>query len=363
MRRSTTVHGTILFLAGLMAGCHVAGPASVRTGRADYNIAIQKTNGEQLLLNLVRLRYRDVPCFLEVASVSTNFEVVASASGSVSLPESAGKAYGLGAGVGVTESPTVTYSVLQGDQFVAQLMSPIQLNTLILLYHSGWSVERIFRVCLQSLNGIKNAPSASGPTPQRVPKYEKFLEVARLLRTLQVRDALTLGYAGGGGKENPVVEMRIAEEAADWKEVKRLRELLGLDPGGNRFPLTTEAGSGGKDRIAVVTRSMISSLFYVSQSVEVPSADERAGRVTVTRDANGKRFDWGELTGELMRIRSSALPPCDDYVAVHYRGSWFSIDDSDLTSKSTFSLLAQLFSLQAGDVKSAGPILTLPVSR
>jgi len=62
-----------------------------------------------------------------------------------------------------------------------------------------------------------------------------------------------------------------------------------------------------------------------------------------------------------MRIASSSMPPDNAYVAVRYRGSWFYVNDSDLTSKSTFSLLMQLFALRAGDVKSAGPVLTLPV--
>jgi len=82
-------------LVAAIAGCSAVGPASVRMGRGNYNTAIQQTNAEQLLLNLVRLRYRDVPYFLEVASVSTSFEFNAGASGGVSLPESAGKAYDL----------------------------------------------------------------------------------------------------------------------------------------------------------------------------------------------------------------------------------------------------------------------------
>lgn len=52
------------------AGCHATGPMSVKTGRASYNVAIQQTNNEQLLLNLVRLRYRDPPYFLEVSGLS-----------------------------------------------------------------------------------------------------------------------------------------------------------------------------------------------------------------------------------------------------------------------------------------------------
>ncbi|MHA2065945.1 MAG: hypothetical protein ACXABY_16360, partial [Candidatus Thorarchaeota archaeon] len=155
-------HTFIILIATWLIGCHQVGPGSVRTSRSNYNIAIQQTSSEQLLLNLVRLRYRDTPYFMEVASVSTNFDFDVSALASASLPESGGKIYGFGAGVGYTERPTITYTPLQGDQFVTQLMSPVDLDTILLLYHSGWSIERIFLVSLQSVNGLKNAPGASG---------------------------------------------------------------------------------------------------------------------------------------------------------------------------------------------------------
>jgi hypothetical protein len=85
--------------------------------------------------------------------------------------------------------------------------------------------------------------------------------------------------------------------------------------------------------------------------------------VTVTRDAEGRDFDWGLVTGDLFRVRSRRLPPSSAYAATHYRGSWYYIDDADLDTKSTFAFLMQLFALQAGSIESAGPILTLPVAR
>lgn len=352
-----------LVLTVVIGGCRQAGPASVKIGRAGYNIAIQQTNSEQLLLNLVRLRYRDTPYFMEVSSVSTSFDFDASAAASASLPESEGKIYGFGVGIGYKESPTVTYTPLQGDRFVRQLMSPVDLNTILLLYHSGWSIERIFQVCLQSISGVKNAPSASGPTPDYMPEYEEFRKAVKLLRELQLRRVLDMGHATSDGSNKPPVEIRIADKALEWDEVKQLCDLLGLERGRTHFPLTTEIGTGGKDRIATVPRSLMGSLFYVSQSVNVPADDERAGRVTVSRDPQGNRFDWRAVTGGLMHILSSKRQPNNAYLAIYYRGSWFHIDDSDLTSKSTFSLLMQLFALQAGEIKSTAPILTLPVSR
>ena len=367
MNQRTVLCPLILVVSTWMiGGCHVTGPAAVKTGRASYNVAIQQTNSEQLLLNLVRLRYRDPPYFLEVASVSTSFTFTASASAGASLPESPGAAdntYDVAAGLGYAERPTVTYTPLAGETFVKQLMSPIDLSTLVLLYHSGWSIERIFCLTLQSINGVKNAPSASGPTPSHVPKYRKFHEVVSLLRALQLRGALEIGQAAAEQNGESAVELRIAKDALDSDEATQLYELLGLERGRTHFRLTRESGTGDRTRLAVVPRSLMSTLFYVSQSVEIPASDERAGRVTVTRDEQGQAFDWRQVTGGLIRVRSAALPPANAYVAVYYRGSWFYISDSNLTAKSTFSLLLQLFALQAGDVKTTGPVLTLSVDR
>ena len=110
-------------------------------------------------------------------------------------------------------------------------------------------------------------------------------------------------------------------------------------------------------------RSVIGIMFFLSQGVEVPSQHEAEGRVTITLDEEGQRFDWKRITGDLLRIRSSEEFPKNAYSVIAYRGSWFYIDDSDLESKSTFSLLSQLLALQAGDIEPAGPVLTLPVAQ
>ena len=358
LRMSFLVMAVLAVGAG---GCNVAGPQAVRTGRVDYNIAVQQTNVEQMLLNLVRLKYRDTPYFMEVASISTSFDFRASASSSLSIPESAGNVYGLGGAVSFDEKPTITYMPLQGDKFVKQVMSPIDTETMLLLCHSGWSIDRTFRICLQSINGVRNMPSASGPAPEAAGEYADFLKVCKLLRALQVRGDLVMGRCKLPGSNDLCVEVRIVGDAMESDEVKQLQGLLHLADEANSFPITTEIYGGQSDRLAVVPRSLIACFFYVSQSVEAPVKDEDAGRVTITRGDNGRRFDWQELLGGLIRIQSAAHRPENAYAAVKYRSSWFYIDDSDLTAKSTFALLMQLFALQAGEIKSTGPILTLPV--
>jgi hypothetical protein len=350
------------FLCVLASACHITGPRSIKTGRGSYNVVIQQTSNEQLVLNLVRLKYRDAPLFLVVTSISTSFsfEAQAGVGGSIG-DEALNNEVGASAGVAYSEKPTVTYAPLQGQQFVTQLMSPIGLDTVFLLYQSGWRIDRIFGVCVQSLGGLKNAPSASSPTPTQAPEYEAFTRVTGILRTLQARGLLDMGYTKVDDRTALVLE--IAPEAADFPELQELADALGLPEKRLTLTLTRLRARSQSEYIPIATRSVIASMFLLSHGVEVPTRDEAAGRVTVTLDEKGQRFDWWQVTGDLLKIHSSNERPPDAYAAVAYRGSWFYIHDSDLNSKSTFLLLAQLLALQAGEFESTGPILTLPVGQ
>ena len=346
-----------LVLIGVVsAGCYSTGAKAIRAGRGNYNVAIQQTNAQQLLLNLVRLRYRDTPAFLVVSSVSTSFTVAVDAGGAIADVGELG-VVGLSGGLAFAEKPSITYLPLQGEQFVQLLMSPMELRVPHLLYHSGWRIDRILRVCLQNLGKLPNAPSAASPTPSLAPEYEQFTRVAKLLRDLQVEGQLQLiAQMSADGDTVEAIVLQIDSRA----DVQELMQLLELPPDSTEITLTTET-MPGTGTIAVVTRSVMSTMFFLSVGVEPPARDERAGRVTVTRYPNGDRFDWRNVTGDLLIIKSSDSKPEKAYTGLSYRGSWFYIDDNHLDSKSTFTLLAQLMALQAGDIKLTGPVLTLPV--
>ena len=57
----------------LLASCAQLGPDLVRAGRNDYIIVLQQTEDEEVILNLVRVRYGDRPLLFDDSSVSTSF--------------------------------------------------------------------------------------------------------------------------------------------------------------------------------------------------------------------------------------------------------------------------------------------------
>jgi hypothetical protein len=356
--RGALARALVLVTLSACGGCALMGPRTIDLGRVHYNEALQRTSNEQLLLNLVRLRYSDTPFFLEVASVSTAFEFRSSGTLGLSLSPSS---YLFGSGVELAEQPTVTYTPLQGEQFVKSLLTPLAPSTLLLLYHSGWAIDRVLRVCVQELNDVPNAPSASGPTPRQTPEYEEFLQAVRILRGFQSQGDMTL--TGRTTEDGPRLELRLEPEVVGSDAHRELARLLAIDPGLDRYALVLDGGERAADQIAVVPRSLMASFFYVSQGVAVPERDEQAGRVIVTRTDGGERFDWRSVIGDLFQVHQSGSRPQDASVRTHYRDRWFYVADADLQSESTFALLMQLLSLQSGNVRSGGPILTLPVSR
>tara|TARA_B110000196_G_scaffold316558_1_gene328106 strand:+ start:351 stop:1382 length:1032 start_codon:yes stop_codon:yes gene_type:complete len=342
-------------------GCANLGPTTLKSERSNYNLAIQRTNDEQLLLNLVRLKYRDTPFFMEVSSVASQFSLSSTANASATLQDGVKGLFGLGGSVGMTEKPTVTYSPLQGNKFIQRVLSPLPLKTVVLLFHSGWSIERIFRLCFQQMNSQKNAPSASGPTPSLAPQFKGFASAVKFLRELQIQGAISLSYYESNGVPNLL--LHINEEDKNREEAKQLALALNVEPGKTRYVLTFSPAFNETNQIRVVTRSLLGIMFYLSQAVEVPSQDVLLGKVTQTKTSAGNIFDWKEVTGDLLRIRSLPGKPETSPMVIFYRGTWFYIDDSDLSSKSTFSLLAQIFSLQAGKIKDNAPLLTLPIGQ
>ena len=343
----------------LLAGCTSFGPGAIQHSRTDYNVALQQTSDEQLLLNLVRLRYRDRPLFLETSALTTQFKFAPAFSGSIFDGSGISPTGSVKGEIKFEEKPTVTYTPLQGKKFVQRVMSPVSWRTLELLDNVGWRSDRVLRVCVQQFNQLGNAVTASGPTPKTAPPYEDFLQAVHLYHELKTRD-LVHSYKAKG-KKRVVQMLEFAPGAAQQPEYKQLMQLLNLNPEQPRVEVLMNNSLHLPGTLQVQTRSFAGILYFLSQSVVVPERDVLAGKVTLTKDQNGNTFDWTTVTDGLMRISSSDTEPENAAIKVYYRNSWFYIDDSDLESKSTFVLLGQLFALQSGEIQNTGPLLTLPV--
>jgi hypothetical protein len=348
--------------SALTVSCGLYGPESIRATRTDYNVSIQQTNEQELLLNLVRLKYRDTPSFLSIDNVASSLEYNRSVAASATVPSQGITTFNLGAArIELFEKPTAIYRPLEGKEFVRRLMTPLDLEVLILLANSGWPADRLFLVTLQEMNGLRNAPTASGPTPEREPEYRAFREAVEHLRSLQLRKQVELAQVVS--KSKPYLELRFTKEDANDPHAIRFKHLLRLAPERDHFKLLAGIGVAKQNAIVVSPRTLIAVMNYLAQGIEVPARDLSGGRVTRTLADSGKMFDWQRVLKGVFKIHSSDEQPSEPAVAIHFRGSWFFINDTDLNSKETFSLLMQLFALQAGEIKKISPAINLLIGR
>ena len=126
-RASTTF---VLLLGALVAftGCAHIGPKTIPVDRFDYSTAVADSWKQQTLLNIVKMRYMDVPVFVDVASIVSGYSLQTGVSvgGTLSSSKSVQGDFGtLGGQAIYTDRPTITYTPLTGERFLKGLLAPI----------------------------------------------------------------------------------------------------------------------------------------------------------------------------------------------------------------------------------------------
>lgn len=405
----------------MISGC-VLGPKSLQHSRTNYNLAVQQTAREEMLLNLVRLKYHQSEEFIRIPSITSQFTYDADLGSSGSWQEGAASKFGLSLGFGATSKPTIVYTPEQAQEFNRRLLSPIGLETIDLLTSKGWAFNRVLRVTVRNINDVDNATSAGGPTPGLKPDFEEFKYLADLLRelqkhghqveiayedhvtsepsqlsddipadTLEMEDIILAAEKGyeirlseDGLKQSlwtqetteQAMVLRLAPEARSSRQMQEVRQILELSPDETTYRLHADtmgqlarphssrapelAATLDRKDLTVSTRSLKEMMFYLSHGISVPCDDIENGYVQSTFDYEGQPFDWNQMTGDLFHVKVQSKRPREAAVAVKYRDHWFYIDEADLDSKSTFNLLLELFNLE---IRAGGgsqiPLLTI----
>lgn len=354
----------VLILASVLSGCQSAfGPRALERTHPAYNEAIIASINEQMLQNLVRMRYRDVTFFLEISSVTASMSLGASAGVDAGLNFGGGDSVSPSAGLAYSDKPTISYTPLQGEDLLNSILRHLELDPIFVLTQSGWNISRVFGLCFERINNLYNAPNASGPTPELEPAYEQFGELMDALHVLQKAQLIEIGKRKKEeeDEEEDIVVKLITDSDRHRHEIDRVYDLLELDRNADEFTLNTDFLDMDNKQWTVRPRSISGLLYYLSHNVEAPSGHQHE-LVTVTRTREGRMFNWDETpAGRLFKVRTSGEQPENAYIATRYRGHWFYIEDTDLETKSTFMLLRQLFDLQAGQTNPQVPALTLPV--
>lgn len=397
--RTLPVHLTVLLV---LASCGF-GPTRLSADYSAYNEAVRRSMDEQLLLNLIRIRYQQTPVFLRITSVTSSYSASANFGASLTQPLSNGSSNTTSIGGSITEQPTISYSLPESEAFFGKMLAPLGADQLAFLSQYG-SPEVIFQLGVRRVNGLANAQN-TGRGIVKPKSYTSFRETLSLMRLLIESGKIDLSFGsipvpvsapiavldGKGIAEaiksdiefvrnkdgqyvatafRKVMYLRFTPASDSDLDSDRLRTLLKLTPDRYNFEFMNAMDTRAEksrmrgteiaaaldptavfNEIALENRSMTEVLYFAAQTIVVPENHIMDGIVLPASDP---------LNGAIT-IMNSLVEPVNASVRVQYEGYWFFIRNDDQRSKWTLFLLNNLLSSTAGSVPGAQPVLTLPV--
>ena len=351
---------TLSLVLFALSGCAMVGPKSISMGRADYNEAINKTEDEQMLLSIVKGRYGETFSLLAVSGVAANVRFRTNAGVEVGFgPENnyLGNLTPFSGGLAYEENPTITYTPVQGERYLRQLLSPIPLNMLVLIMRTETRSGNYLTLLTNRINDMGNPDFLDGPSGKPDHRFQRFVELSE-----ELDQAGVLQLVEDPRKEVPF-DILITNYAPAYSEkVRKYLTLLGLPmPKEESQDIVLPVYFAVKGRelngIAISTRSTYDLIEILRAAIEIPQEHDSTG-LAICYPTMG-------LAGKNLRIHASKDKPVQAAVAVKHRGYWFYIDDTDMQTKLFYALVRTLWSVSiaTGADQRTAPVLTIPVSR
>jgi hypothetical protein len=365
-----------------------------------YNEALNDSSNEQLLLNLLRLKYGETTYFMRAGNLTTSLRYSESVGLGVGAPgynrstESGGggevqmsgiTGVPLAPSVDVSGSasfaPTVIMSPVLGDDLIHMYLRELDQPTLAYLLRADWDLRKLLLLIVERVGMLDNDPRGDS-----YPRFFRFVEEVGAVQDTGLvffypKEVLRDPGDPGSAVVVPtlcLVAPRAQAEAVETtiREANRFPPLQ-LDaarwipveiytPDGERVDEVPDQG------LYLATRSFHDILCHAAQGIDVPpqhvcgadSDGQDCARPVDNREGRHERWLAAlDATERPLDVRWSAARarPADAYVAVRYRDLWFYVGDADAVSKKTFVLLHKIYALQSGSGAEIGTVLTIPV--
>ena len=304
------------------------GPGTVTRDRFDYAGAVGESWKTQMLLNLVKIRYGDIPVFMDIGQVVAGYSLQRSLAATASIPtfylgpapNAQTTTFGGAAGITYNDSPTITYTPLAGERFARSMMGSIPPASIMNVLQAGFPVDIVLRLAVQSINGIDNRRVAGGISREHVrPANPEFYVLLEQLGRIQ--NSGDIGVRVGPKGSTLILVFRRSHSAAVRQAVRNVTNILGVDPDAKEFRVVYGAVPADNKEIAIVSRSIFEVLLDISSTIVVPETHVAERRVGAT--AEGDLGPQGTIP-PLIKITSSSERPSDAFVAIPYHGNWFS---------------------------------------
>jgi hypothetical protein len=374
-----------------------------------YNEVVRDTNDEQLLMNIVRLRYADSPVFIDLPNITSQFEVAGRGNYLGGYGNQTPGRSSLGFGdLSMRDTPTLSYHPREGREIAKSLLTPLSADLLIVV-NAGANLEQLLLFAMNDINDVSNAPGSTLLTPTVADDNSLFVRGIRLLASLRARDATELAFGTNeetDGASDPIptsavegrdllnaarhdyvyrtkgqdhvtvlkreksLYVRIRPPYVNSPEMTEVARIFRLTPGLSKYRIKSELTEEvspklpsplGSDTIYLNLRSVLQIMTFLSKGVEIPEDHIRSGMAPLTFNDAGDLYDWTRVTAGNFVVHAQKHRPRSAEVAVHYRGFWFYIAANDVKSRAALAILEIVFALQESDGKNVGPLLTLPV--
>jgi hypothetical protein len=345
----------------VLSGCTSIGPGLVPQDRVGYADAMADSWKDQLLLNIVRLRYGDAPTFMDVSSVVSSYalqgQVQANVIGNLgvpkkttTLPDAIGSAGLLGS---YSDRPTISYTPLTGKKFAQSLLTPIPPSAIFSLISAGYAADFVLPTTVRAFNGIYNSTFQSG---SRRPADPEFYPLIAAMQRLQLSRAISIQVKKRGPTETVIAVLGNRNSPQVKQDVEFIQQTLKLKSREGEIILSYGPVQQQSNELAVLSRSMIEIMVEMSADIEVPVAHVQNGRTYANTS-----YALGNKNAASPKIYSGASAPADAFAKIRYRDAWYWIADTDFYSKRSLTLMLLFFSLAETGVVPAAPLLTIPV--
>ena len=355
--RGSTAPLVLAIAAALLTGCSHLGPKTIAVDRFDYSTAIADSWKQQTLLNIVKLRYMDLPVFVDVASIVSGYSMQTGVTinGTLSSERAMQGNYVAAGGQAIyTDRPTITYVPLTGEKFLRGLITPIDPKHIFFMLQSGYPADFLLGLTVEGLNGVRNRSTAAGALREADPDFIRALELMREVQAagavgMRVEEDKVKGSAAVLFFRRDDVSADILEKAA---EVRRLLKLP-ADP--QKFTLTYSPVRGADNELAVNSRSMLQIMAAFGSHLDAPEAHLKDHSAVPAFESTAP-----ESRRDAVRIHSGKDKPSATFAAVHYRDHWFWIHEGDWKTKRALTAVMFFFTLAETGSSDKLPLITIP---
>lgn len=425
--RGTTMRPAhVLFMIAVLglAGCRGMGPRTIASDRIAYNDAIATSWKQQILLNIVRVRYGDMAEFIDVGAINNSYELSRTTQGNFGaglLPHNFvdnNLAFGWTGSRSVSDRPSIEYKPQTGPEFTRNLINPIAPTLILSLIEGGTSADTVMDLAVESIHGIRNRQVGGGEVKA---EHDDFTPLLTALRIAHAEGDISFRFQPGDDerktsdafltfhdtdpKKGAVGVVRQKLEVQDPK-VRELKVVFGTRPGGKGKDKKEKAKNKEKDKekdkgelkkeekaeIALQARTALRVVVAFEKDIEKEKEAEKKlekekdmpelalqtrsvlrvmrslseyVQVPVSHLTDGRApilAGVGTDPRPHLTVYSSCKKPCDSFAAIHYHGHWFWIEHNDDRSKRTISYLRTFLALADTGERVPGPVRTIRVN-